>query len=761
MNLLKPLQTFFLLLLLAGNTAVSQTDYAARVNPFTGTKKMGHTFPGACVPFGLVQLSPDTRMVPYARPDGSYNKETYAYCAGYQYQDSSIIGFSHTHFSGTGHSDLGDFLLMPYTGPNPLNPGPGKEEPALRSSFRKETESASPGYYQVHLDDFAVKSELTATTRTGFHRYTFEKGGECGILLDLVYNIYNFPDKNVWAEIRVENDTLITGWRQTQGWARNKTLYFAMVFSKPVLQYGHRKYDQSVYRGFWRKFDESRNFPEMAGKDLRAWFGFNTTAGEQITVRFALSVVSTENALENLRTECPVNDFDQIARKARNAWNAELGKIEAEFLNPDDSKTFYTALYHCFISPVTFMDADRQYRGLDHNTHTAEGFTHYSIFSLWDTYRALHPLFNLIQPARNADMIRSMMAHQNQSVHKMLPIWSHYASENWCMTGYHAVSVLADAAVKKIPGFDRREALADGVQTAGVEYFDGLGEYLRRGYVPEDKSPNSVSKTLEYAYDDWCIARLAEVCNDSLTEKIFSKRAENWKNVFDPRSGFMRPRLSDGSFKQEFDVLSTHGQGFIEGNAWNYSLFVPHNPLEMIRLKGGSRRFAQHLDSLFTMQISDDHIRETEDITRDGIIGNYVHGNEPGHHIPYLYSYAGFPEKTQEKVRLILRSMYGPGPDGLCGNDDAGQMSAWYVFSALGFYPVCPGSPEYTIGSPLITSAVLHFENGKQLRIECPGQSEKNKYIRKIMFNGKRVTAISLSHHDLMQGGLLQFYMKP
>ncbi len=760
MTLPRILQSFTFLLLLSGIPAKSQTDYTGFVNPFTGTHKMGHTFPGACVPFGMVQLSPDTRMIPYATPDGKYNKDTYAYCAGYQYQDSTIVGFSHTHFSGTGHSDLGDFLLMPSSGTPDLAAEAGKDACVRVSSFRHETEQASPGYYRVRLDDYAVQAELTATEHVGFHRYTFENGGEVNVLLDLIYSIYNHPDKNIWTEIRVENDTLVTGWRQTNGWARNRMLCFAMVFSKPIARYGQRNYDQTVYRGFWRKFDESRNFPEMAGRNIRAWFGFDTRPGEQITVRFALSAVSTRNALNNLLKECPANDFDRIRNQARTLWNNELKKIEAECLTPEDRQTFYTALYHCFISPVIFTDSDGSYRGLDQNIHQADGFTNYSIFSLWDTYRALHPLFTLIQPARNTDMIRSMMAHQNQSVHKMLPIWSHYARENWCMTGYHAVSVLADAAAKNIPGFDVREALADGLQTAGTDYFDGLGEYLRRGYVPEDKSPNSVSKTLEYAYDDWCIARLAEVCNDSTTKRVFSKRAENWRNVFDPLSGFMRPRMSDGSFKKDFDVLSTHGQGFIEGNAWNYSLFVPHQPVEMIRLMGGPRRFVRHLDSLFSMQISDEHIKETEDITRDGIIGNYVHGNEPGHHIPYLYVAAGFPEKTQEKVRMILQTMYGPGVDGLCGNDDAGQMSAWYIFSALGFYPLCPGSPEYTIGSPLVKSAILHFENGKQLRIECMNQSARNIHIQKIIWNGKPLTGSTLSHAELMEGGVLQYFMK-
>lgn len=751
----------FIALFASFSAAFGQTDYAAFVNPFTGTKNMGHTFPGATVPFGMVQLSPDTRQVPYATPDGKYNKETYAYCAGYQYKDSTISGFSHTHFSGTGHSDLGDFLIMPTTGPLRLEPGdPSVPNSGYSSRFRHETESASPGYYRVQLDDYNIEAELTATEHCGLHRYSFSTGGQANIILDMVYNIYNFEDKNVWTYIRVENDTLVTGYRQTTGWARTRTLYFAMVFSKPIREYGHTKYDKTVYKGFWRKFDETKNFPEMAGRNIRAWFGFNTHPGEQMTIRFAFSGVSTAGALLNLRKEIPKANFDETAKAARKAWNAELARIQVNSLTKEDQITFYTALYHSFLSPVTFTDVDKQYRGLDQNVHKAEGFTNYTIFSLWDTYRALHPLFNLIQPKRNSDMIRSMMAHHDQSVHKMLPVWSHYANENWCMTGYHAVSVIADASVKGIKGFDRKKALDACISTASVKYFDGLGEYLIHNYVPEDKSSNSVSKTLEYAYDDWCIARLASATGDAVNTTRFDQRAKNWNNVFDPSSGFMRPRLSDNTFKKEFDVLSTHGQGFIEGNAWNYSLFVPHDIPEMIKRMGGAKRFAEHLDSLFTMQISDEHIKETEDITRDGIIGNYVHGNEPGHHIPYLYNYAGFPEKTQEKVRLILRTMYGPGPDGLCGNDDAGQMSAWYVFSALGFYPVCPGSPEYAIGSPIVKDAVISFENGRQLRIECINQNEKNIHIEKIQFNGKPVTNFKITHDELMTGGVLRFYMK-
>jgi predicted alpha-1,2-mannosidase len=673
---------------------------------------MGHTYPGATVPFGMVQLSPETDTVQYEL-NGKYNGDVYKYCSGYQYDDKTIVGFSHTHFSGTGHSDLGDFLIIPTTGDLKLNPGTADNpESGYRSRYKKDTELAQPAYYKVMLEDYSILAELTATNRVGFHQYTFPETDNAHIILDLISGIYNYNDKNVWTFVRVENDTLITGYRQTNGWARTRTVYFAMVFSKPFYQYGHKKYDQSIYKGFWRKFDESKNFPEMAGKQIRAYFDFKTTEGEKIKIKFALSPVSTEGAIKNLKAEIPHWDFGAVKKQSQDLWNKELNKIEVETITQREKETFYTALYHTFLGPITYMDVDGAYRGLDQNTHYADNFTNYTIFSLWDTYRALHPLFTIIQPERNADMIWSMLEHYNQSVHKMLPVWSHYANENWCMIGYHSVPVIADALIKgTLPAhFDYKELLDACVKTAENNYYDGINYYMQLGYVPEDKNSSSVSKTLEYAYDDWCIAQIADKVGDKIIYDKFKKRSQSFENVYDASIGFMRPKLSDGRFKTEFNTLSTHGQGFIEGNAWNYSLYVPHHPEKMIEMMGGKNRFVQHLDSLFTMHIDDAHFAETEDITRDGIIGNYVHGNEPGHHIPYLYNWTNQPWKTQQRVRMIMETMYSNTPDGLCGNDDAGQMSAWYVFSALGFYPVCPGSDQYAIGSPMVKSARLNLE---------------------------------------------------
>ncbi|AWO00706.1 sugar hydrolase [Chitinophaga alhagiae] len=740
--------------------ALPAQDPAQYVKPIIGTQKMGHTYPGATVPFGMVQLSPDTDTIPYEM-NGKYNPDVYKYCAGYQYTDKTIVGFSHTHFSGTGHSDLGDFLIMPTTGPLQLNPGTAdKPESGYRSRFSHEHETAEAGYYKVRLDDHNILAELTATNRVGLHRYTFPQADQAHIILDLVSGIYNYDKKNVWTFVRVENDTLITGYRQTSGWARTRTLYFAMVFSKPIKQYGHQNLDSSVYKGFYRKFDQTSNFPEMAGRRITAWFDFDTKAGEQLQIKFALSPVSTAGALRNLAAEAPGWDFEAAKRKSREDWNRELSKVTVKALSENDLINFYTALYHTYLSPTTYMDVDGAYRGLDQLNHQAEGFTNYTTFSLWDTYRALHPLFNILQPRRNADMVRSMLEHYNQSVHKMLPVWSHHANENWCMIGYHSVSVIADAIVKgNIRGYDAMQALEACANTARYKKYDGLEYYMELGYVPEDKNSSSVSKTLEYAYDDWCIAQVAKKLGRTDLYNEFIKRSQNYRHVYDASTGFMRPKLSNGSFRKEFDVLSTHGQGFIEGNAWNYSLYVPQYPAEMIEMMGGKKQFTQHLDSLFTMHLPDAFFAETEDITRDGIIGNYVHGNEPAHHAAYLYNWTGAPWKTQERVRMILEKMYKPASDGLGGNDDCGQMSAWYLFSTLGFYPVCPGSTAYALGSPAIRSASLQLENGKTFTVEAVDQSPQNVYVRKVELNGKPLQQRFISHSDVMGGGKLVFYM--
>lgn len=729
------------------------------VKPIIGTQRMGHTYPGATVPFGMLQLSPDTDTIPFS-VNGKYNPDVYKYCAGYRYDDATIVGFSHTHFSGTGHSDLGDFLLMPTVGALQLNPGTAdKPGSGYRSVFSHENETVQAGYYKVLLNDHNITAELTATNRVGFHRYTFPQSTQSHIIFDLVSGIYNYDEKNVWTFVRVENDSTVTGYRQTNGWGRTRTLYFAMKFSKAFKSYGSKEFAKMSYRGFWGKFDQQHNFPEIAGKQIRMYFNFNTSAYEQVSVKLALSPVSTEAALKNMQLEIPGWDFGKTKQQAQKLWNDALTCIRIDG-NTTEKENFYTALYHTLINPTVYMDADGTYKGLDQNIHTANGFTNYTTFSLWDTYRALHPLFNIIQPKRNADMIRSMLAHYDQSSLHMLPVWSNSANDNWCMSGYHSVSVIADAFIKgNAQGIDGPKALDACITTARHRSYDGIGLYIDKGYIPIDQNGAGVSTTLEYAYDDWCIAQLAKKLNRTDIYDEFSKRSGNYKNVYDSVGGFMRPRLSSGAFREAFDPLKTDGQGFIEGNAWNFSLFVPQDPAALIKMMGGEDKFIVRLDSLFSMHLPDEFFAETEDITRDGIIGGYVHGNEPAHHVAYLYDWAGAAWKTQERIRMILKMQYKSAPDGLGGNDDTGQMSAWYIFSSLGFYPVAPGSDEYAIGSPAVNGAVISLPGNKQFIIEVKDQSDTNVYISKVLLNGQPMHSFILKHADIMKGGKISFYM--
>ncbi|MEI7725830.1 MAG: GH92 family glycosyl hydrolase [Bacteroidota bacterium] len=752
------------------NQSLNAESLAGYVNPFIGTQEMGHTFPGACVPFGFVQLSPDTDTIPYEK-DGKYNPDVYRYCAGYQYLDKTIVGFSHTHFNGTGHSDLGDFLIMPTIGKLQLNPGTaGHPETGYRSRFRKETEKASPGYYRVHLDDPDVDAELTVTTRAGFHQYTFQNSDSAHIILDMLHGIYNYDGKVLWAYVQVHNDTLITGYRITRGWARTRYIYFALSFSKPFKSYGFHNDEQPVYRGFWRKFNQQENFPEMAGKKIRAHFDFTTGDGEKIKIKIGLSAVSMDGALQNLRAEIPDWDFEKTRLEAQKAWENELNRIKIEG-SGDRKINFYTALYHVLQSPVIYNDVDGRYRGVDQEVHHAEGFTNYTIFSLWDTYRAEHPLLTLLYPKRTADIVNSMLAHFDQSPEHMLPVWSHHGNENWCMIGYHSVPVIADAYVKGIRGFDSFKAFKACVATATNQFYDGIPDYMKYGYLPDDKLGNSASITLEYAYDDYTIAQFARAIIDakepSDQEKQFAEdqlqsftdRSLNYRKLFDPSTGFIRAKKSDGAWKTPFDPLSTLGQGFIEGNSWNYSLYVPHDVTWYMGMMGGEKPFIRRLDSLFTMHLDDKYFSETEDVTRAGLIGNYVHGNEPSHHVAYLYDWTSKPWKTQERIHLIVNTMYHNKPDGLCGNDDCGQMSAWYIFSVMGFYPVCPGTTQYAIGSPGVSSATISLTGNKTFTVKAKNLSDKNIYIQSMILNGKPLEKPFIDHSDLVAGGELIFIM--
>ena len=747
-------------LILALATAVQSfadkgpVDY---VNPMIGTDGMGHTFPGACVPFGGVQLSPDTENIPH-NIDGKYQKGTYAYCAGYQYQDKTIVGFSHTHFSGTGHSDLGDILLMPGMGEVKLVPGTAQEpESGYRSRFSHGTEKSQPGYYEVMLEDSGVKAQLTATARVGVHKYTYPAGENPHLVLDLGHGIYNYDGKVLWSVMRVENETLVTGYRITNGWARTNYTYFAMSFSKPVREYGYKDRANVPYKGFWKRFDIEKNFPEVAGRDVAAYFCFDEADDRELVVKVALSAVSTEGAVKNLLAEAEGRSFEQLAEQARGLWNKELSVYEVEGTE-DQKAMFYTSLYHTMINPSVYMDVDGSYRGLDHNIHKADDFVNYTVFSLWDTYRAEHPFMNIIQPERSADMVKSMIRHQQQSVHKMLPIWSHMGNENWCMSGYHSVSALSDAMVKGVfGGYD--EALKAMVETSSVPYYAGLGDYMNLGYVPLDKVSTAASTTLEYAYDDWAIYAAALKAGDQAVAEKYRRRALNYRNLYDPSIGFARPKYTDGTFKKEFDVLQTHGEGFIEGNSWNFSFHVPHDVLGLMDLMGGEKEFLRKLDELFGMHLPEEYYAANEDITAECLLGGYVHGNEPSHHVPYLYAWTSQPWKTQYWMREIMNRMYRNDIRGLSGNDDCGQMSAWYIFSAMGFYPVCPGSDQYVLGAPYLPYMKLDLPNGNVLEIKAPKVSDDNRYVKAMKIDGVRNDMMFVTHDQLMKGGVWEFDM--
>jgi len=722
-----------------------------------GTVKMGHTFPGACVPHGIVQLSPDTDTIPHSI-NGVYVKDTYKYCAGYQYDDKTIVGFSHTHLSGTGHSDLGDILIVPVTGALKFNPGTADNpDSGYRSRFSHNTEKARPGYYEVVLDDYRVKAQLTATERVGVHKYTYPEGEIQKMLLDLTHGIYNYDGKVLWASLRVENDTLITGYRITNGWSRENYTYFAISLSKPIKNYGYVDREKPKYTGFWRKFDLYHNFPEIAGRKIVTYFEFDNDASTPLIMKVALSAVSTQGAVKNLIAEARGKSFEQIAAEASDKWNKELDVVDVT--GDNDKKTmFYTSLYHTMINPSVYMDVDGLYRGIDHNIHQVEGFTNYTIFSVWDTFRALHPLFNLINRNRSTDIVKSMLAHYDQSVHKALPVWSHMGNENWCMIGYHSVSVLADALDKGLD-INRNKALEAMINSSNVDYYDGTGEYKKLGYVPFDKSGSGSSITLEYSYDDWTVYNTALRMGNNTVAETYKKRALNYRNVFDPQLQFVRARLSNGDWKTPFSLLDTHGQGFIEGNSWNYSFYVPHDVKGLITEMGGDKQFTQRLDSIFTMHLPDEFFADTEDVTREGVMGNYVHGNEPSHHIPYLYAWTSQPWKTQYWVREIMNRMYRNSIDGLCGNDDCGQMSAWYIFSAMGFYPVCPGTNQYVLGAPYFPHMKVNLGRGKYLEIKADNVSDKMRYVKSVKLNGKPYRKAYLNYDDIKDGAELIFEM--
>jgi len=696
------------------------------VNPFIGTGGHGHTYPGATLPFGMVQLSPDTRINDW---DG---------CSGYHYSDSTILGFSHTHLSGTGVGDYGDIRFMPTTGILRTNPGnSSRTDAGYRSAFSHQNEIASPGFYKVHLDEYAIDVELTTTERVGFHKYNFPESDSAHILIDLTESVVS--EKILDLEINIENDSTISGKRQSSGWAADQHIYFVAKFSKPFLSLGIA--ENGVLKP---------GLKNAKGHDLKAWVDYKTTENEAILIKVGLSAVSIEGARKNLENEVSDWDFENIKNTAKEKWNKELNKIKVEGSNESDKTIFYTALYHSLLAPNLFSDVDGKYRGHDQHIHQADHPV-YTVFSLWDTFRAEHPLLSIIDQKRTNDMIKSMLLMYEHG--GLLPVWELAANETNCMIGYHAVPVITDAILKNIGDFDQQKAFLAMQKSAETDLF-GLRNYKKGGYVKADEESESVSRTLEYAYDDWCIAQTAKHLNDSAMEIYFSKRAQNYQNVLDPSVGFMRARIN-GGWQQPFSPTEVNFH-FTEANSWQYSLFVPQDINRLIDFLGGDKGFDQKLDELFSTneELSG---RQQSDIT--GLIGQYAHGNEPSHHMAYLYNYIGKPYKTQEIIHQIKTTLYSDKPDGLSGNEDCGQMSAWYVMSALGFYPVTPASNMYVFGTPTFDKARITLENGKTFIINAKGASNGNYFVHRANYNDNPYPKSYFSHSDLVRGGILNLEM--
>lgn len=702
-------------------------DYTQYVNPFIGTDFTGNTYPGAQVPFGMVQLSPDNGLPGWDR------------ISGYFYPDSTIAGFSHTHLSGTGAGDLYDISFMPVTLPY-------KEAEAplgIYSRFSHQDERATAGYYQVLLKDYGINVELTATERCGIQRYTFPEA-KAAIFLNLKKAMnWDFTKD---SHIEIIDSTTIQGYRFSDGWARNQRVYFRTRFSKPFT---------AVQMDTTAILKDGKRI----GTATTARFDFDTQEGEQILVCTALSGVSMKGATHNLAAEVPENNFDKYREEARSNWNRQLSKIAVRSNCQNDQVNFYTALYHTMLAPTIYSDTDGSYYGPDRKIHQTDGWVNYSTFSLWDTFRAVHPLFTYTETERVNDMVKSFLAFYEQN--GRLPVWNFYGSETDMMIGYHAVPVIVDAYLKGIGNFDAEKALEACVATADLDHYRGIGAYKKLGYVPfnEKDSYNSenwsLSKTLEYAYDDYCIARMAEKLGKREIADRFYKRSQNYRNVYNPTTSFMQPRDDQGEFQKEFKA-EAYTPNICESNAWQYFWSVQHDIDGLIGLTGGKERFAQKLDSMFTFHPS------TEDelpLFSTGMIGQYAHGNEPSHHVIYLYNAVDQPWKTQKYVAKVMNELYHNTPAGLCGNEDCGQMSAWYVFSAMGFYPVDPISGRYEIGTPLFPEMQLHLDNGKTFTVKAPSVSKKNIYIQSTKLNGKPYNKSYITHEQIMSGATLEFEM--
>lgn len=726
-------------------------EYTDSVNVFIGTGGHGHTFPGATLPHGMVQLSPDTRLFGWDA------------CSGYYYDDTSIMGFTHTHLSGTGIGDYGDILFMPVVGEKPLIAGTAENpDEGYRSRFSHEQESARPGYYQVLLQDDSINVELTATLRAGLHRYTYPKASDARLIVDMEPTIHGH--QHPVTQIRVVNDSTIAGMKYTVGWAKRHYVYFYAVFSSP--------FDYKLYSGTEYQSDST----SVTVNTAKAVISFrNLPADGRVLAKVGISSVDEEGARLNVEAEIPNWDFEGVMKQANTAWNEALGKIDIETSDNDSRTVFYTSLYHAFIQPSLASDVDGRYRTMGHEIKQDASYTNYTVFSLWDTFRAAHPLYTIVTPEQNQAFIRSLLRKYDEG--GILPKWELASNETGTMIGYHAVSVIADAMMKKQCDFDVKKALEACIRSS-VYDTTGVTPMMDRqilngklmpvsikyknelGYIPCDKVGGSVSQGLEFAYNDWLIAQMMKEHNRKDLYDKYMELSRSYRNYFDPETKLMRGRLSDGSWITPFDPASVQRpSNYVEGNAWQWAWFVPQDVEGLMELVGGQKSFEAHLDTLFTTssELTGDP-NAAADVT--GMVGQYAHGNEPSHHIPYLYNYAGAPRKTQALVDHILRTLYHNDPNGLSGNEDVGQMSAWYALSAMGFYSFCPGRPVYEIGRPIFDKVTIHLSNGKDFVIQAKNNSVENKYIRSMKLNGEDLAEPRFSHFDLMKGGELIFEME-
>ncbi len=720
---------------------------AQYVDPFIGTGGHGHTFPGAVMPHGMIQLSPDTRLTGWDA------------CSGYHYSDSTIIGFSHTHLSGTGIGDYGDILMMPTAGCGHITPGDESDtSTGYRSRFSHSGESARPGYYSVMLDDYGIKAELTATIRTGMHRYTFPATDDAAIVVDLGHTLHN--QHNTLLSLHVISPTEIEGVKKTAGWAKEHLVCFYARFSKP--------FEADIYLD-GNKVDEKT----VSGTNVKARLRFRTAGGEEVMVKTGISAVDTEGARRNLESEIPGWDFDKVSGSALQSWNEALSKIEITGGDVASKRIFYTGLYHALISPNTFVDIDGRYRGQDLQIHNAAEGHYYTVFSLWDTFRALHPLMSIIDPELNQRFAKTLVDKSREG--GLLPMWDLASNYTGTMIGYHAVSVVVEAYLKGARNFDPEEAFAACVRSSKYRKFDAgyvdnginagaimpLGILYKDslGVIPCDADYESVAKALEYAYNDWCIAQFAKALGKDREYTEYMEKAMYYKKYFDPATGFMRGRYADGSWREPFNPSASNHRAddYCEGNAWQWSWFAPHDVEGLIALYGGRERFAARLDSLFTTSSKLEGDAVSSDIS--GLIGQYAHGNEPSHHITHLYHYVGQSWKTQELVDSILHGLYFDQPDGLSGNEDCGQMSAWYILNSMGLYSVAPASLTYSFSRPLFDRVTVSLGEGKMLSITARNNSRRNKYIQTITVDGKQWNTPFIDYPTLMAGAKIVIVM--